>query len=141
MRPSIATRAKRIGQFPGVILIALSLWNAQAVLRNVYHRPISASDVWAELRAELAKTRSEFRRLGVDSSGFRVEERPPDYSLLEYFTLQNLLAPTALIRESDGPHGPYLLVQFYMTRKVKPLPDLVLVEDLGNGFGLYRTKQ
>ena len=132
---------KVISQLLAIVLVALSLWNASQFFRGVYHWPVSVEDGWAGFRTELAKTKSELQRLKIDRLGYRVEEGPPEYDHYAYFRIQNLVSPTALIRESDNPNEPYTLVQLHKTKQVRPLPDLVFVEDLGNGFGLYHTKR
>jgi len=137
----IRTLTKAVSHLLAGILVVLSLWNARTFLPVVYHWPVSTEDGWRGLRNELAKTNSELRRLAIERLGFRVVEGPAEFDNYDYFRIQNLLSPTALIRESDHPKEQYMLVQFLMTKQVRPLSDLVLVEDLGDGFGLYRTKQ
>ena len=44
----------------------------------------------------------------------------------------------ARVMQTEAAPDRYVLVEFWATRRVRPLPDLILVEDFGNGLGLYR---
>jgi hypothetical protein len=121
--------------FP-TILIVFCLWNASLAFKNSLHWPVMMPDDWAQLDRSLDRTRTILASLPDRHVEYRVEEASETYDISEYYRLQYLLTPTILQRLSGT--GRFVLVEFWNTKKAKPLPDLVLVEDFGNGFALYR---
>jgi len=125
----------RSSLFPA-ILIVICLWNATLAFKNSAHWPLLAQDDWTQLDRSLDRTRTILASLPDRHVEYRVEEATETYDISAYYKLQYLLTPTILQRLSGT--GRFVLVEFWNTRKVKPLPDLILVEDFGNGLALYR---
>lgn len=118
------------------VLLALSLWNAAWALRHNFHWPIFVDDDWTRLDRELAHTKEVLGKLPDSHIEYRTEEATNTYDQTAYYRLQYILAPSILRR--NPVEDRYVLVEFWTTRTAKPLPDLMIVEDFGNGFALYR---
>jgi len=117
-------------------LLGISLFNAVGSLRQYYHWPVFASDEWTGLERSLVHAKAALNGLPDRHIEYRIEEASDTYDSSAYYRLQNILAPTIL--QTEAAPDRYVLVEFWATRRVRPLPDLILVEDFGNGFGLYR---
>ena len=131
-------RRLRPAQLLLAALLGISILNAVSSLRRYYHWPVFASDEWADVAAKSVHAKAVLRGLPDRHIEYRLEEAPETYDVTSYYRLQNILAPSILQSEA-APDG-YVLVEFAATRRVKPLPDLILMEDLGNGLGLYRKR-
>ena len=117
-------------------LLGISLFNAAGSLRQYYHWPVFASDEWTGLERSLVHAKVALNGLPDRHIEYRIEEASDTYDASAHYRLQNILAPTIL--QTEAAPDRYVLVEFWATRRVRPLPDLILVEDFGNGFGLYR---
>jgi hypothetical protein len=123
--------------FP-VVLITICLWNAALAFKNSVHWPLLAQDEWTQLDSGLDRARAALAALPDNHVEYRVEEATESYDIGVFYRLQYLLAPTILQRLSGT--GRFVLVEFWSTRKAKPIPDLILVEDFRNGLALYRRR-
>jgi len=118
------------------VLLASSIWNAAGTLRQYFHWPVLVEDEWAQIDRNLIRAKAVLGNFPDKHIEYRTEGASDTYDTAAYYRLQNILAPSILQRDPVA-HG-YVLVEFWTTRKVTPLPDLVLVEDFGNGFALFR---
>jgi hypothetical protein len=127
-----------IAKLAGAVLIAASLFNAAYFVRQSYHWPLFASDDWGRLEEDLVHAKSVLSALPGGHVEYRIEEASDTYDVTAYYRLQNIVAPTIL--QTNIPNR-YVLVEFWTTRRARPLPGLVLVEDFGAGFALYQRSQ
>src|SRR5262245_27607295 len=113
-------------------ILVLCLWNAARSVQQYFHWPMPAGDEFSILDGELGRTREALASIPDHHIEYRVEDADESYDLGNQYRLQYLLAPTVLWRMPTD--NRYVLVEFWKIRKVRPLPDLMLLEDLGNGF-------
>jgi hypothetical protein len=117
-------------------LLAVSLWNAWCFLRQSYRWPLSSDNELTRLDRDLSGARMALGKLPDRNIGYRVEETSETYDTGNFFKLQYALAPSILWSEPSQTR--YVIVEFWTTRKVKPLPGFMLLQDLGRGMALYR---
>ena len=117
-------------------LLVLCLWNAGRTLEQYFHWPLQADDEWATLEPQLTPVREALSSIPDRHIEYRVEEADETYDISAYHRLQYWLAPNVLLRVPAD--NRFVIVEFWRTRQVRVLPDLTLLRDLGNGFGLYR---
>lgn len=117
-------------------LLAASVWNSWCFLRQSFHWPLFAEDELTRLDRDLHGVKTVLSELHDRNIGYRIEETSQTYDTRNFFKLQYMLAPSILWHEPSD--NRYVIVEFWTTRKVKPLPGLMLLKDLGYGFALYR---
>jgi hypothetical protein len=117
-------------------LLLVCLWNGVRSLQEHFHWPVLVEDDWTRLEQKLVRAKAVLHSLPDRHLEYRVEDATETYDIGAYYRLQYLLAPTILQRSPTG--NGWVLLEFWGSDKIRPMPDLVLVEDLGNGFGLYR---
>ena len=125
-----------LSSFCAAALLAVCVWNAGRSLQRSFHWPVLVEDEWTRVDRRLERARTVLGSLPDSHIDYRIEEATETYDIGAYYRLQYMLAPTILPRLSD--QGRFVLVEFWSSRTVKPLPGLTLVEDLGSGLGLYR---
>jgi hypothetical protein len=119
-----------------IILLVVCALNASSALWRYSHWPILADDEWTQLEHDFAHAKDVLNALPERRIEYRTEEASNTYDAAAYYRLQSILAPTILQR--SGVKTTYLLVEFWATKQVKPLPGLMLVEDFGHGLALFR---
>jgi len=117
-------------------LLVTSMCNATWGVWKYVHWPVLISDDWAPLEADLAHAKVTLSGLPDRHIEYRIEDAPDTYDQIAYYKLQSVLAP--IILQHDPVGDGFVLVEFGKTKAAKPLSDLILVEDFGNGFALYR---
>jgi hypothetical protein len=117
-------------------LLAASLWNAWFFLRQSYHWPLFSEDELTRLDRDLYDAKIALSELPDRNIGYRVEESSETYDTGNFFKLQYALAPSILW--SEPSKTKYVIVEFWTTKKAKPLPGFVLLKDFGRGIALYR---
>jgi hypothetical protein len=117
-------------------ILVLCLWNVARSLQQYFHWPVPTGDEFSILDDRLSRTREVLASIPDRHIEYRVEDADESYDLGNQYRLQYLLAPIVLWRMPTD--NRYVLVEFWRTRNVRSLPDLTLLGDLGNGFGLYR---
>jgi hypothetical protein len=105
-------------------------------LRQSYHRPLFSEDELTRLDRDLCGAKIALGELPDRNIGYRVEEASEAYDTGNFFKLQFVLAPSILWMEPS--EAEYVIVEFWTTRKAKPLPGFMLLKDLGRGMALYR---
>jgi hypothetical protein len=119
-------------------LLVISFWNVAGSIRDSYHWPVLRADEWTVLERNLIHAKAVLEGLPDRHIEYRIEEASNTYDAAFFFRLQNILVPSIL--EPTATANQYVLVEFWTSRQVKPLPDLILLEDLGYGLGLYRRR-
>jgi hypothetical protein len=117
-------------------LLAASLWNSWCFLRQSYHWPLFSEDELTRLDRDLYGAKIALSELPDRNIGYRVEESSEAYDTGNFFKLQYAFAPSILW--SEPSEAKYVIVEFWTTKKVKPLPGLMLLKDFGRGMALYR---
>ncbi|PYV37142.1 MAG: hypothetical protein DMG09_15515 [Acidobacteria bacterium] len=117
-------------------LLATSFWNAAMSIRQYYHPLVFDPDGWIRLENDLAQAKKALGNLPDHHIEYRLKEASDTYDYYAFYRLQHILAPTILCQ--DGLGRRYVLVEFWTTKQVRPLPGLNLVEDLGHGLALYK---
>jgi hypothetical protein len=117
-------------------LLAVSLWNSWCFLRQSYHWPLFSEDELTRLDRDLDGAKIALSELPDRNIGYRVEEASEAYDTGNFFKLQYALAPSILW--SEPSEARYVIVEFWKTKKVKPLPGLMFLKDFGRGMALYR---
>ena len=115
-------------------LVAISASNAVVALHRHLHWP--AESDWSGLERNLAHAKEVLSALPGQQVQYVTEGASNTYDAGAYYRLQYILAPCILQR--DPTDNRYVLVEFWTSREVVPLPGLLLVEDFGHGFALYR---
>jgi hypothetical protein len=117
-------------------LLAVSLWNSWYFLRQSYHWPLFSEDELTRLGRDLSSAKIVLSELPDRNIGYRVEEASETYDTGNFFKLQYVLAPSILW--SEPSEAKYVIVEFWTSKKAKPLPGLTLLKDFGRGMALYR---
>jgi hypothetical protein len=133
--PGRATKSRWV-RFMVACLLAVSIWNSWCFLRQSYHWPLFSEDELTRLDRDLYGARIALRELPDRNIGYRVEEASEAYDTGNFFKLQYALAPSILW--SEPSEAKYVIVEFWASKKVKPLPGLLLLKDFGRGMALYR---
>jgi hypothetical protein len=84
-------------------------------------------------------TRDRLQKLGLTRLSYRVEPGAnwPD-KLAQYCLVQYALAPVVLRPQTNEDY--WVLMDYTATTKPFPAPDLIEVEDFGNGLALYKKR-
>jgi hypothetical protein len=121
-----------------ISILLVCLWNAASSLHDNYHWPLTIDDDWTRIEQQFGLAKTTLHTLQAEQIAYRIEEPDASYDPLHYSKLQHILAPQILVRDSASGSIEFVLVEFWTTRRVVPLEGLVLVQDYGNGVGLYR---
>jgi hypothetical protein len=121
-----------------VCLLFVSVWNAGSALHQSFHWPLSVGDNSKRLDQSLTELKNSLGKLPEKRIEYRIEEASRSDDSDAFFTLQYILLPVIL--HINPGEDRYVLVEFASTKKVKPVPGLILLRDFGHGFALYTKK-
>ena len=127
-RPLLA----RINKLTLVLLFLLALWNAGRQAYEFHHWSLLPQDSMVRRDTILERVRSTLKERGITQLGFFVETGVD--AVGEYFAVQYGIAPAIL--HDRTPQDRLVLVDYFLSGKPFPTPELTVIEDFGGGFVL-----
>jgi len=132
---------RRSARFLVAGLLAFSLINATKALYDAYHWPLFVPDAIDNDDQFGSPLKKQLKSMGVKEIAYRTDRAYNDADAGAFFLLQLRLAPILLRRVPiDDDDHPLLLMNFRATRRIGALPGFTLLEDFGDGLGLFRKQ-